>query len=44
MHSMRIFLDEKQVEYGIRISMENYSTYDNIRVIPLYSIADFLSE
>ena len=37
MQSMFIFLNEKNSEYGIRISNENFSVYDRIRVYPLYA-------
>jgi hypothetical protein len=39
MQSMWQFLKEKQSEYGIRTSLENFATYDKIRVYPLYAIA-----
>jgi len=38
MQSMHFFLNEKQVEYGIRTSLENFSEYNKIRVFPLYAI------
>lgn len=38
MKSMRIFLDEKNVDLGIRISLENYTAYDNIMTMPLYGL------
>ena len=41
MQSMHLFLNEKQVEYGIRTSLENFSEYDKIRVYPLYAIGFF---
>ena len=40
MQSMYIFLNEKKSEYGIRISLENFSTYDKIKVYPLYAIGN----
>jgi predicted AAA+ superfamily ATPase len=40
MQSMHLFLDEKQTEYGIRTSLENFAVYDKIRVIPLYAIGN----
>ena len=40
MQSMRLFLNEKQAEYGIRTSLENFSEYDKIRVYPLYAIGN----
>jgi predicted AAA+ superfamily ATPase len=40
MQSLYLFLNEKQAEYGIRTSLENFSQYDKIRVYPLYAIGN----
>ena len=40
MQSMHIFLSEKNSEYGIRSSLENFSFYDKIKVLPLYAIGN----
>jgi predicted AAA+ superfamily ATPase len=40
MQSMHFYLKEKQAEYGIRTSLENFSEYDKIRVYPLYAIGN----
>jgi predicted AAA+ superfamily ATPase len=40
MQSMYLFLKEKQAEYGIRTSLENFATYDKINVYPLYAIGN----
>jgi predicted AAA+ superfamily ATPase len=37
MQSMFQFLSEKEYSYGIRCSMENFGTYQNIKVYPLYA-------
>ena len=37
MQSLHLFLKEKQVKYGIRSSLENFTKYDNIQVYPLYA-------
>jgi predicted AAA+ superfamily ATPase len=37
MQSMFLFLAEKQSQYGIRCSMENFCEYQNIKVYPLYA-------
>jgi len=42
MQSMHLFLSEKQVEFGIRSSLENFSEYDKIKVYPLYSIGNIM--
>jgi predicted AAA+ superfamily ATPase len=38
MQSLHLFMNEKQSEYGIRTSLENFSEYGKIRVYPLYAI------
>ena len=38
MQSMHLFLKEKQADYGIRTSLENFGQYDKIKVYPLYAI------
>ena len=40
MQSLHLFLSEKQSEYGIRTSLENFTKYNNIRVYPLYAIGN----
>jgi len=40
MQSLHLFLAEKQSEYGIRTSLENFTKYDKIRVYPLYAIGN----
>lgn len=38
MQSLYLFLKEKKRSFGIRFSIENYSEYKQIKVIPLYSV------
>ncbi|MGL4630388.1 MAG: ATP-binding protein [Leadbetterella sp.] len=38
MKSMHLFLKEKNSSLGLRISLENFSEYGNIRVVPLYAV------
>lgn len=38
MQSMQLFLKERGLETGIRIAGEQFSTYQNIKVIPLYAV------
>ena len=38
MQSMHIFMKERNLSKGIRVSLENFSTYDNIQTIPLYAV------
>ncbi len=40
MQSLRWFMQEKNVECGIRTSLENFSKYGNIDVYPIYAIAN----
>jgi len=40
MQSLHLFLNEKQLEYGIRTSLENFAQYDKIKVYPLYAIGN----
>lgn len=42
MQSMHLFLKERNSEYGIRTSLENFSNYHNISVIPLFAIQNIL--
>jgi len=39
MQSMFQFLSEKEYKYGIRCSMENFGTFQNIKVYPLYAVS-----
>ena len=43
MNSMFLFLKEKNARFGYRLSMENFAEYDNIRVCPLYALANILN-
>lgn len=38
MQSLYLFLEEKKQPFGIRISMENFSTLEKIKILPLYAI------
>lgn len=42
MTSMFLFLNEKKANYGCRLSLENFSEYENIKVYPLYAFANIL--
>ncbi len=37
MQSMFLFLNEKKGEFGIRLSMENFSEMDKVKIYPLYA-------
>jgi len=38
MQSMFLFLSEKQRQYGIRCSMENFGEFQNFKIYPLYAV------
>ena len=40
MQSLRIFMPAKQSPFGIRVCLENFGRYDNIKVCPLYAISN----
>ena len=42
MQSMFVFINEKKSEYGVRVSLENFSIYDKIRVYPLYAVGNLI--
>ncbi len=42
MQSMYRLLKEKKSPWGLRLSLENFSAYDQIRVIPLYAVSNIL--
>jgi predicted AAA+ superfamily ATPase len=43
MQSMHFFMNEKNSKIGVRSSLENFSQYDKIKVIPLYAIGNRLN-
>ena len=42
MQSMRLFLEIKGIAKGIRTSLENFSSYEDILVYPLYAIRNII--
>jgi predicted AAA+ superfamily ATPase len=40
MRSMHLFLKEKKVDIGIRVSTENFSKYGDVYVVPLYAVSE----
>jgi len=44
MQSLNLFIEEKKSPEGIRISLENFSQYDKINVVPLYAVSNLSSE
>jgi len=43
MQSMHQFLAEKNKAKGVRLSMENFASFDKIDIIPLYAISNLIS-
>ncbi|MBT7394347.1 MAG: ATP-binding protein [Prolixibacteraceae bacterium] len=43
MQSLYLFLNEKKIEMGIRVSQENFSMYNNIKVFPLYALSNIVA-
>ena len=42
MQSMFLFMKEKKLDQGIRISAENFSRISNIDIYPLYAVANLM--
>ena len=38
MKSLRLFMAEKHIDTGVRISLENFATLPDVRILPLYAI------
>ena len=38
MKSLRIFMEEKHVERGVRLSLENFSALPGVDIVPLYAV------
>lgn len=43
MQSMYVFLNEKNLQKGIRTSLENYSSYEKVNVVPLYGVSELFN-
>ena len=44
MQSMRLFMKEKNLNRGIRSSLENFGRDGNIEIVPLYAISTLIKE
>lgn len=42
MKSLNLLMEEKKMNLGVRFSLENYSSYNKIKVYPLYAIPEFI--
>ena len=38
MKSLRLFMAEKHIDTGVRVSLENFATLPDVRILPLYAI------
>ena len=43
MQSMYLFMDEKKSRYGLRLSLENFTEYEKVKVLPLYAVSNINS-
>ncbi len=43
MQSLRIFLSEKKISKGIRFSLENFSSMEDVTIYPLYAVNNFFN-
>jgi predicted AAA+ superfamily ATPase len=43
MTSMRIFMEERELDIGVRVSEENYGRYEKIAVLPIYAVGNLVS-
>jgi uncharacterized protein len=44
MQSIFLFLNEKKCPWGIRFSLENYASFDKIKVSPLYAVKEMIGD
>ena len=42
MQSMFLFLGEKKSDFGMRLSLENFSEMEKIKIYPLYAVKNVL--
>lgn len=43
MQSLHLFLKEKNLPFGVRVSLENFSVYKGVKVLPLYAISNLFA-
>jgi predicted AAA+ superfamily ATPase len=44
MKSLRIFMEERGLKTGVRVSEENFGKYDQIRFLPIYAVGNLVSD
>lgn len=42
MRSLYVFLETKNIAFGIRSSLENFAQFDKVKVCPLYALGNKL--
>lgn len=40
MQSMHLFMHEKKSRFGLRLSLENFTEYEKVKVLPLYAVSN----
>lgn len=40
MHSIRAFIKEKGIKFGVRVSTENFGTYHDVLTLSLYAVSE----
>ncbi|MBN2035169.1 MAG: hypothetical protein JW768_00370 [Chitinispirillaceae bacterium] len=43
MRSLRIFMEERGLNLGVRVSEENFGRYESIMVVPIYALGTLVS-
>lgn len=43
MQSLYLFLSEKKIDFGIRLSLENFGSIEHVKIIPIYAIGMYNS-
>lgn len=43
MQSLYLFLEEKKIPFGIRVSMENFSVIEKVKICPLYGVQNLFN-
>lgn len=42
MQSLYVFMEQKHLDRGIRTSLENFGTYNQIEIFPLYALSNLI--
>jgi len=42
MQSLYLFLEEKKLDFGVRLSLENFSEMEKVKIVPLYGVGNLL--